>query len=99
MADIISKLAERIYQLRVSRKIPCKDVASYIGVDPPMYSRIERGERRLKPEQLSKLAELFNVNIEELYALQLADKMQQAVEGMPIEITKKAISILKEDLK
>lgn len=99
MTDNIPKLAEKIYQLRVLRRIQCKDVAAFIGVEPPMYSRIERGERRLKPEQLDKIAEFYDIDVEELHALQLADKIQQVADGVSTKITKKAISILKEDLK
>ena len=99
MANKISRLAEKVYQLRVLRRIPAKDVAALIGVEPPLYSRIERGERTLKPEQLDILANFYQIDVEELHALQLADKIQQVADGVSTKITKKAISILKEDLK
>ena len=98
MENKISRLAEKVYQLRVLRRIPAKDVAALIGVEPPLYSRIERGERTLKPEQLDILANFYQIDVEELHALQLADKMQQLAEGKPAAITEKAIEIIKEDL-
>lgn len=98
MANKISRLAEKVYRLRMLRRIPAKDVAALIGVEPPLYSRIERGERTLKPEQLDILANFYQIDVEELHALQLADKMQQLAEGKPAAITEKAIEIIKEDL-
>ena len=98
MANKISRLADKIYQLRVLRRIPAKDIAALIGVEPRLYSRIERGERTLKPDQLETLANYYEIDSEELYALQLADKMQQLTEGKSTSITKKAIELIKGDL-
>ena len=96
MAEKTTKLADKLYLLRAERRLQSKDVASVIGVEPPMYSRIEKGERNIKPEQLQKLAEFYQIDIEELHALWLADKVAT---GMPAEVTKKAISIVNKELE
>lgn len=49
-----------------------RDLAAAIGVDVPMYSRYEHGERRPKREQVVKLARLLKVDADELVALWLA---------------------------
>lgn len=98
MVNKTSRLADKIYQLRVLRRIPAKDIAALIGVEPPLYSRIERGKRTLKPNQLETLANYYEIDSEELYALQLADKMQQLTEGKSTSITEKAIELIKGDL-
>ena len=99
MADKSTKLADKLYLLRAERRLQSKDVASVIGVEPPMYSRIERGERRIKLEQLEKLADYYQVKIEDLHTLWLADKINEAAMDMPSDVTKKAISLVNKDLK
>ena len=99
MAEKTTKLADKLYLLRAERRLQSKDVASVIGVEPPMYSRIEKGERNIKPEQLQKLAEFYHIDIEELHALWLADKVCEVAIGMPAEVTKKAISIVNHELE
>lgn len=99
MAEKTTKLADKLYLLRAERRLQSKDVAAIIGVEPPMYSRIEKGDRKIKPEQLDKLAEFYQADIEELHALWLADKVCEVANGVPSEITKKALSIVKKELE
>ena len=46
-----------------------------------VYSKIERGERRAKREQVVKLAEILKVDQEELLTLWLADQVYTVVKG------------------
>ena len=50
-------------------------LASALEIDTPMYSRIERGERKAKREQVVLLAKLLGANEKELLQLWLADKV------------------------
>lgn len=43
-------LGNKIKELRESRKLLQRQMAISLGIDVPMYSRIERGERRAKSE-------------------------------------------------
>ena len=97
MADRVNKLADVLYRLRVQKRIQSKDVALAIGLEPPMYSRIERGERRVKQELLDKIAEFYEIDVEELCTLWFADKVHEATCGFPPEIVRKAISIVNKD--
>ena len=90
MADRVNKLADVLYRLRVQKRIQSKDVALAIGLEPPMYSRIERGERRVKQE-------FYEIDVEELCTLWFADKVHEATCGFPLEIVRKAISIVNKD--
>lgn len=63
---------ERIRQLRQQSGLKQRDVARRIGVDVPMLSRYEHGERRPKREQVMKLARLLKTDPGELVALWLA---------------------------
>ena len=38
-----TRLADKLYMLRVERRISSRELAKVIGVEPPMYSRIEHG--------------------------------------------------------
>lgn len=49
-----------------------REVARAVGVDIPMYSRYEHGERRPKREQVVRLARLFHSDPDELVAMWLA---------------------------
>ena len=99
MTEKTTKLADKLYLLRAERRLQSKDIAAVIGVEPPTYSRIEKGERNIKPEQLQKLADFYHVDIQELHALWLADKVSEVATGMTTEVTKKAISILNKELE
>ena len=73
-------------------------LANAIGVDAPMYSRIEKGERRAKPEQLEALATVLETDLAELHSLLIADKLAVAVGDTPKDITVRALGIIKEGL-
>ncbi|MGD2033806.1 MAG: helix-turn-helix transcriptional regulator [Bacteroidales bacterium] len=43
-----------------------KQVATHIGVDKSTYSKIEKGTREVTVKELQKMAELFNVSIDQI---------------------------------
>ena len=63
---------EKLRQLRAESGLKQKDIAKKIGVDIPMYSRFEHGERRPKRETVVKLAKIYGTDVEQLVALWLA---------------------------
>jgi len=52
-----------------------------LEIDTPMYSKIERGDRRAKREQVIMLANLFQTNQDELLNLWLADQVYSLVKN------------------
>ncbi len=66
--------SERIRLLRQERGLTQRKLAQAIGVDTPMYSRYEHGERRPKRAQVVKLARLLHTDANELVALWLAEE-------------------------
>lgn len=62
---------------RELRKIPQRQIANYLDIDIPMYSRIERGERKAKREQVIALEKFFNQK--GFLKLWLADKVLDAI--------------------
>lgn len=67
--------ADEIRSLREKKKLPQREVAAALSVDIPMYSRIERGERPIKREQIKVLADILNTDESELRKLWLADQI------------------------
>lgn len=71
--------SEKIRLLRQERKLLQRKLAQAIGVDIPMYSRYEHGERRPKRAQVVKLAKLLQTDADELVALWLAEDAMSAI--------------------
>lgn len=68
-------LGERIKELRAEHGVLQRQLAALLEIDTPMFSKIERGDRRA-----IQLAEYFNIDKNELLTLWLADKVLDAVE-------------------
>lgn len=73
-------LGERIKELRAEHRVLQRQLAALLEIDTPMFSKIERGDRRAKRTQVIQLAEYFNIDKNELLTLWLADKVLDAVE-------------------
>ena len=71
--------SERIRTLRKEQGVLQRRLAEAIGVDVPMYSRYEHGERHPKREQVVKLARLLGTDAGELVALWLAEEAMNAI--------------------
>ena len=72
-------------------------MAAYLEIDTPMFSKIERGDRRAKRSQVTKLAEYFHLEEKELLTLWLADRILDAIEGEN-ELQLYAIEVVKCEL-
>ena len=67
--------ADKLKELRERKQLLQRQLASALEIDTPMYSRIERGERKAKREHVILLAKLLGANEKELLQLWLADKV------------------------
>lgn len=70
----------RIKELRDKHGVLQRQLASFLEIDTPMFSKIERGDRRAKRDQVIQLASYFHVDEDELLILWIADKVLNAVE-------------------
>ncbi|MBR6591446.1 MAG: helix-turn-helix domain-containing protein [Prevotella sp.] len=81
----ISKADIEQGELLISKRYRNRRLGEYLKeldlIDVPMYSKIERGERRAKREQMVKLAEFLNQDKTEFLSLWLADKILDVVES------------------
>ena len=67
--------------LRDEQGILQRQVAAYLEIDTPMFSKIERGDRRAKRSQVIQMAIYFKVDEKEMLTLWLADKIINDLEG------------------
>jgi transcriptional regulator with XRE-family HTH domain len=72
-------LGKRIKELREEKRMLQRHLAAKLDMDTPMYSKIERGERKAKREQILKLAMLLDTDEKELLTLWLADQVYALV--------------------
>ena len=89
---------ERIKQLREQRQLPQRKVAEALDIDGATYCKIERGERKAKREQLYIIAELLEVDKDELLSLWLADQVA-AVVADDKELSNKVLNIARQNIK
>ena len=73
-------LGPKIKELRLENGVLQRQLASLLEIDTPMFSKIERGDRRAKSTQVIQIANYFNVDETELLTLWVADKVLDAVE-------------------
>ena len=70
---------KRIRELRNEQGLLQRQLSAALEIDTPMFSKIERGDRRAKREQVVKLAELLQQDENEMLKLWLADKVIDAI--------------------
>ena len=73
-------LGQKIKELRLENGVLQRQLASLLEIDTPMFSKIERGDRRAKRTQVIQIANYFNVDERELLTLWVADKVLDAVD-------------------
>lgn len=62
---------KKIRELRDENGVLQRQLAALLEIDTPMFSKIERGDRRAKREQVIKLAEYFHQDENEMLTLWL----------------------------
>ena len=77
------QFGERIRELRTKQGLLLRQLASRLDVDTSIISKVERGDRQLKKEQIPLLAEILKTDKTELETLWLADQLMQLVKDEP----------------
>lgn len=90
-------LGNKIKELRDKHEVLQRHLAAYLEIDTPMFSKIERGDRRAKRTQVILLAKYFHIDEKELLTLWLADKVLDALEGEE-ELCLDALDIARNEL-
>ena len=61
-----------------------RQLASQLDIDTSIISKVERGDRQLKKDQIPLLAQILKADIQELQTLWLADQVAKLLEGEPM---------------
>ena len=90
---------EQIKQLREKRGLLQRQLAASLEIDTPMFSKIERGDRRAKREHVVQLAELLDFDVNQLLSLWLSDQILDIVsrEEVALEALQNASKTLKKN--
>ena len=86
--------ADKIKQLREDSGQLQRKVAAALDIDAGLYSKIERGERPTKREQVIALASILHTDEKELLTLWLADQIKEITESEK-DIAEDAMEIVK----
>ena len=74
-----SQFGQRIRSLREKQNLYLRQVASSLEIDTAQMSKIEKGLRQIKREQISVIANILKANSDELMTLWLADQIYAVV--------------------
>jgi toxin-antitoxin system, antitoxin component, xre family len=92
-------LLARIKQLREELNVQQRQMADAIGVDAPMYSRIERGIRPFRDEYIEPMAKILKVDENELRSLWTADKIINVTKDESDSVAQRALHLAKSEIK
>jgi|TARA_R100000479_G_scaffold51000_2_gene23948 transcriptional regulator with XRE-family HTH domain len=86
------RFGEYLRNLREQRKWLLREVAAKTNMDTALLSKIERGHRNARKEQVTAFAKAFNINEQELTKQWMADQIAQMLyeQKNPSEILKVA---------
>ena len=65
--------------LREEKQVPQRQLAAILEIDTATYCKIEKGDRRAKREQLTILANFFQIDSKELLHWWSADKVYEII--------------------
>jgi len=74
----------KVRQLREQKGLLLRQIAAALEVDTALVSKIERGERKASKEQIMKIAELLEINPDELLVIWLSDKIVDMLQEEPL---------------
>lgn len=74
-----------------------RQVAALLNIDTAILSKIERGERKAKKEQILQLADILDIDREDLIVHFLSDKILSEIKGE--QLAEKALQVAERKLK
>lgn len=92
-----SQFGERVRTLREKQNLYLRHVAPLLEMDTAQLSKIEKGLRKLKREQIKILANILKVEQEELLTLWVADQIIDVTLGEFVAL--KAMQVAKKEIK
>lgn len=81
-----SRFGSKIRSLREQHKLYLRQVASLLEMDTAQLSKIEKGLRQMKKEQITLIAEIYKTDESELETLWLSDQIIEVVKDSNIAL-------------
>ena len=93
----MNKFGDAIITRREEKDLLLRHVAASLDVDTAMLSKIERGERKAKREQVIEFAKLLHLNENDLLTLWLADKVYDVIQEEDLGLN--ALKVAEKEIK
>lgn len=77
-------LGDKLRHLRDEKHLMQREVGAVIEVDGAFISKVENNEKPINRKHLTTLSEFFNVPVNELESLWLADKIRLLIKDEPL---------------
>lgn len=99
-----SQFGQRIRELREKQNLYLRQVAPLLEMDTAQLSKIEKGVRQIKKEQIRILADILKTEKDELLILWLADQLYDVVKDEKLateamQVAAKKINLIKRKKK
>ena len=91
-----SQFGERVRELREKQNLYLRQVAPLLEMDTAQLSKIEKGLRQLKREQIPILANILKVESDELLTLWVADQIIDVTCGEDVAL--KAMQVAEKEI-
>jgi transcriptional regulator with XRE-family HTH domain len=92
-----SQFGEKIRSLREKQGLFLRQVAPQLDMDTAQLSKIEKGLRQMKREQIPVIAQILKADKDELLTLWLADQVYEVVQDENLAL--KAMQVAEEKIK
>jgi HTH-type transcriptional regulator, competence development regulator len=76
---VANQFGNKIKSLRAQKKMLQRHLAGLLDIDPPLLSKIERGERKARKEQVASFSKVLGTNFDDLMTIWLADQVVEIV--------------------
>ncbi len=90
-------IGERIRTLREEQDILLRQLAAQLDMDTALLSKMERGDRFFKKEDIIRLAKIFGQREQDLLTLWLADRILQTIKEEDNQ--ESALSLVLKEIK
>src|SRR5690606_18114899 len=90
-------IGDKLRKLREENQMPLRKVAALLDIDVAILSKMERGERPLSKDVVTKLAKIYKYDEEELTVLYLSQKIMDEVGEEDLAL--KAMQVAEEQIK
>jgi HTH-type transcriptional regulator, competence development regulator len=92
-----TQFGERIRELRTKQNMLLRQLAAKLDVDTSIISKVERGDRQMRKDQIPLLAVILNADKTELETLWLTDQIIDVIKDD--ENALKAIMLAEDEVK